>query len=265
MDSKPASEKPFSFLDAFAQSIVRRDWYRQAARIPTRSAVRYTLLLFLLTGTLTGAKHAMDAHAFLGDLAENIPDDFPTLTVEKGKARADGPQPRKITSRPLTLVIDTTGRQTSLGEDVLDGFFVSADRVLVKRSGYEAEALRFSDLPDTTITRQAILRLLDGARTAVFPLAIAGSLALTLVVKPAHLLLVSPFAFLINWRGKQGWKPPEIFRMGVFALTPALLADTFLTVTDLHGPVTFGFPLAVLAWYWAFGLTAPHRPAAVAS
>ncbi len=265
MNTDAPSEKLPTFLETFAQSIVRRDWYRQAARVPTRSAVRYAVLLFLLTGTLTGAKHAMDAHAFLGELAENIPDDFPALTIEKGKARAAGPQPRTITSKPLTLVIDTTGGRKSLGEDVADGFFVSADGVLLKRSGYEAEALRFSDLPDTTITRQAVLKLIDGARTAVFPLAIAGSLALTLVVKPAHLLLVSPFAFLINWRGKQGWKPPEIFRMGVFALTPALLADTFLTVTDLHGPVTFGFPLAVLAWYWAFGLTAPQRPAAVAS
>ncbi len=237
-----------SHLANFGRATYDLGLYPEVQRQRLRRTFAHLVLLVLLSTVAATVLVALAVRGLVGRVLPEV-DKLPTITIKDGQASANVPQPwvKKLgpdeqSGKEVVLIIDTTGTLTGFGEDQV-GLFLARRELLVKTNDRPEQSIALSRFGDRVIGPQLIRKwVLRLQWLAPLGFAAAAFVYYWLVKGLQALLLV-----LVGMLAASGRRRPlgfgALFSIGVYALTPAVLADCVL----------FFLPLAVPYW-WALYL-----------
>ncbi len=217
------------------------------------------LLLLLALCWIPGVINIHHSFAsFVDNEAPLIIEQVPDITIIDGQAFVDHPQPYTIrdpeTGEAL-LVIDTTGTITSLEQTDARGL-VTARQAIFKKSAIETRSFSFESVDHYTLDQQKVYHWLDIAKTyaapVLYPFCILGSFAYRIV----QALLYACIGLLLAALCKCRLPFDALLRLGVVAITPAILIGTLLNAAAIELPLAGLWFFLLAMGYLLFGIRA---------
>jgi hypothetical protein len=216
------------------------------------------LAICLIPGVLS--IHA-ELSSFLSEQAPKIISQMPTITISKGLASVDRPQPYVIkdekTGSPV-IILDTTGQITTLKETKASVLLTR--NAIIFRSDGEERTLDLTGLDDMTINRVKLYEMIDSLDSwfavLLYPIALLFSFAY-------HVLQVLVYAGVGLMYAKSLKAPLEyanLIRLSTVAITPAVLIGAMLVLGGLSIPAWWVFSFLFSLGYLFFGVKVNAGP-----
>jgi hypothetical protein len=200
--------------------------------------------------------------SFLQDDAPGIVSQIPVMTITKGAASFDAPQPHTITA-PKTgkvlAILDSTGKYTSL--DKTDALaLITKNNVIVRtkdKAGVdEIKTYSFEDVNEFKMDRQRLNDWIDMAGKFLVPAYYALMLLVSFLLKMTQLLIFGAIGLFIASWVKVSLRYAAALRLSAAAITPSLIIETVSGLFRI--PVPMGDTLSILLamWFLYFGIKA---------
>ena len=204
-----------------------------------RQKLRRTFVHLLLLVTIATASTTVWAMLKLRDAVRWLEphlDEIPTITIRNGEASADVDQPwvKRLGDdghgHEVVAIIDTTGERQGFEPNEI-GVFLKKHELLVKQVE-EERVIPLSRFPDTTVGPDIVRGWIKEAMRRA-PFYIGGSAFLWYLFAKSMQALLLVLAALI---GARRMRFGQLFTVGVYALTPAVLLGAALPFVKLHVP-----------------------------
>jgi hypothetical protein len=254
--------RQFSIFQIPIAAFHSRALYSEAARLWRGTGLGYLfLLLAFCTVPIVYALH-LRLDAFMRENLEHLAEQTPEITIRGGEAQLTVPQPHLIRdpdSGQTWVVLDTTGAVTDLaGQEA--AVLLTRRELLVRTGAARTHAIRLSDVPDFTVTRdrlrawgQSLTRWM--APTA-YPFVVAGAFA----GRALQALVYAAMGGIMAMNLKLSLPFTALLRLTVVAMTPAILIETGLSLAGFatsHAPLWESF---LTLCYVFLGLRAGAQP-----
>jgi hypothetical protein len=215
--------------------------YREVQRQRLRRTFAHLLILVLLSTVTTAIVVALATRGVVDRLLPEV-DKIPTIVIRDGEASVNVPQPwvkrlgrDEKSGKEVVLILDTTGTISDFRENEM-GLFLAKRELRARGPEGKTRAVLLKRFGDREIGPRVVREWLVRARVLV-PLGVAVlALFYFWVVKGLQAL----FLTLIGLIAATGRRRPlgfgALWAIGVYALTPAVLADCALWLA----PVTLG-------------------------
>jgi len=254
--------REYSILHAPLLSFFSRSLYQDVGRHWKGTCLLYLLLLLALCWIPIAAKMQVGLSRFIARDAPPIVKQIPAITIRKGQASIQEPQPYFIidpeSKKPLA-VIDTTGELTSLegtGAIVL----LTKSTVIAKKSKAETRTWDISGVRDFYVDSEAITGWLEvGRRWLViifYPFALLFSYVYRIVQALLYAAIGMAFASMLGARLAY----QTLIRLAIIATTPAIVLDTVCTLAGIDVPFWWVICFAIAMGYLFFAVKANAEP-----
>ncbi len=199
--------------------------------------------------------------AFVADEAPKLTAQLPHLTIHDGEASITEPEPFIVkdpdTGEPLAI-IDTTGSITSL-DDTPAKMLVMQTEAIYRENDFETQTFSFSEIEDFQIGPEQVDEWLKAlsrfAAPVLYPLAVLGSYVYRIVQALIYAVVGLLFASLFNVR--IGYA--ALLRLSVAAVTPCIIVNTVLGVSDVVLPFAPLWYFLVTMGYLLFAVSAASQ------
>jgi hypothetical protein len=178
---------------------------------------------------------------------------FPAITVKKGEASSPVTQPYTIyeeesNGKKFLAILDTTGATTNISNGVL----IKKDAVtIVNQLGGEVRTESLAKFPDMVITEASIKKTLS---TYIW-FVLLPWLVMVYTLKNLFLvIMLSLFSLLANSIYHNKLTYSQIFNLGIFALTPAVVLELIFAFARIEFPGFLWIYLGVYLFYLTMGL-----------
>ena len=218
----------------------------------------YLLLLLVVCWIAPISKLNAGLGSFIDNDAPRIISQIPVITIARGTASIEEPQPYYIkdpeTGRPL-MIIDTTGKITSLAETEA-AVLLTKTEGMVRKSEMETRTFSLAQMGDITLNQGLIWELLTGTKKLLFPMlypfAILGSFMFRIAQALIYGAIGMLFAFMFHSQ-----KPYDaLLRLAVVAVTPAIIIKTLVNLFGIVIPVPALWYFLIATGYLFFGVKA---------
>jgi len=220
----------------------------------------FAYLLFLLVICWIPSMVLLDVglSRFVRDEAPSIISQIPTITISKGEASVDAPQPCRITdpkTGKVLVILDTTGAITSLDNTNAVGL-VTKTAAIIKKNAVETRTFSFSEVRDFTVDKDKVTAWMNTVKRylmpVVFVLAILGSFVYRII-----LVLISAAIGILFAKGTRFERPYlSLVRLTVVAITPGVVISTVLDLVGFHVPWDGLVYMVMALAYLFFGVKA---------
>jgi hypothetical protein len=241
--------------------------YRAAAGTWRGWAVLYSLAVTTLSWAVLMPVNLPGIAERFDEFVDNFESSFPEFVVQQGEFRSDAPQPFALTDSKgqAVLIIDESIHGEAApdwgGGDI---FFIGRDYIFYGDST-RMSRLAMGDVPD--MDKAAAVRALRSIPgqiwsigAAIFPLLVAGSLALRMILTFLWALLAAG----VGKAFRRKFVFAGAFRVAAVASTPALIFSTVGDAMGLGGWVSW-VGLAATVFYILFGMFALDKAGAQGS
>jgi hypothetical protein len=230
---------------------------------------KYLIFLLFLVSIILSLKFTISFFIAMKNFAKSLPilleklKDFPEVTIQEGKILS--PKEKFIKSwEGFILIIDPAGEVNEylgiLGK-YPGGIIVIPNRIMTKSEKGKIEIHDVSGIPYFNLkfnqekgrlftlnfagkTFQPTLKEINhwvNIFSLIFlPLSLLFLFFILLVSKLFQIFLLSPLSLIINKIKKLGLKYQNLLNIGIFALTPSLILETFIKLIGISIPY-FGF------------------------
>ena len=243
-----------SHLETLAKVSFDLGVFPQVARQRVRRTLVYLLLLVAIATASSTTWIMFKLREGVRWLEPHL-DEIPTITIRNGEASADVEQPwvkrlgQDDKGHEVVAIIDTTGTLEGFEPNQI-GVFLKKTELVVKQDD-EQRIIPLSRFPDTTVGPDIVRGWIEEAmRRAPFYIA-AFLLAWYLFAKTMSAVALV-LAALITGRGLRFG---QLFSVGVYALTPAVLLSVVETFAPFHIPAFWLVYWAVATGYAIVGAT----------
>jgi hypothetical protein len=256
------SERRYGLFHPYGLSFFSRSFYADvAAHWRGLAFVHLFLALLLSAGAYTLHFRSL-IDAFVAEQAPAIIAQVPEVVISDGTVHVTVTEPyaiREPDSDRLFAVIDTTGKITSL-EQTEALLLLTASRLAVRLS---PEDIRIIDLRpiaslqiDRTSVSQWVQDIQKWAPFILFPLA----LGFSFIFRSLQAVLYGGLGMALAALHKTPLTFGAAVSVAIMAMTPVLLLDALLTLTEIYLPL-WGFVSFLLAvGYLVFGIRSAVRP-----
>lgn len=249
-----------NMFETFKKSIHNPSFYEGLREISMGSAVRYylksTLLLSFLMTVFLGVTLVPQGILFVKKYApEIVTTYFPkelTITLEKGEARVNVPEPYVIASKGVAkdalveqgfqnmLVIDTTQDFNKKTFEEYKSFALLTKNELVTKSARgEITIQDLKTFPALTIDQGRVLSWVSKIKNSIGYIVFAGLVGTFMVMMLSYalyfivLLLFACIPLLIAYLKKTPLSYANAYKMSLYAVVPALALKTLLNMAGL--------------------------------
>jgi hypothetical protein len=259
-------QRRYGRIQGLVLSLGSGPFYRDVARNWGGIGMLYLLMLLTVTWIPLLVKIQVSFNQFVRDDVPKALKDFPTITIQGGKASSPAPQPFEIkdpdTGKAM-FVMDTTGKFTSL--DQTPAIVLLTETKLFVRSQHKVDVHDLREFPDMTISKEWIQSWFDAfapwLAVVAFPLVMFGSIVRALIM----ILICGAIGMIFNNSNRAGLSFDALLRLAAVGMTLSVYVDTVLELAGVTVPFWFLIAAAMTTGYVAFGVKAAitEEPAAV--
>jgi hypothetical protein len=248
-----------SHLEALSRVSFDLGVFAKVARQRLRRTFAYLLLLVVLATTTTTIAWMMHLREAVRWLEPHL-DEIPTITIRNGEATADVEQPwvkrlgKDDSGLEVVAIIDTTGTRQDFAPNEM-GLFLKKTELVVKQVD-QTRVVPLSRFPDTTVGPDVVRGWIKTAMRRA-PFYIGGFLAAWFLFAKSMQALLLVLAALI---GARSMRMGQLFTVGVYALTPAVLIDCALSFLPVHVPAFWLVYIAIGVTYAIAGARRADAP-----
>jgi hypothetical protein len=244
-----------------------RPFYREVARTWRIRGFVYLLLLLSVCWVPALVQMSMEGSRFMATRADEFIRQFPTITINNGRASIDREEPLfihdRLTGQPV-VIIDTTGEI-----DSLDGtsayVLLTGSRLVTQRSELDTRSYDLSTIESLTLTPADAYRWLNMTMTwgpvVLFPFLVMGSFAVRILQTFFYALI----GMLLKVFTGADLDFAAMLSVSIMAITPAIVAATFLLAIGFNPPLGWLLFFGLSMAYLLFGLSATVKTGGNAS
>ena len=229
-----------SHLGSLARATYDLDLYPEVTQQRIRRSFAFLFLLILLSTVAVSVSAAVSVHKLAKKVRPEI-DKIPTVLIRNGQASANVPQPwvksfgKENGTSEMVFIIDTTGTREGFEENQV-GVFLKKTTVLVKQQSGETRSMPLDKIDDLVLSPDVVHHYVDKA-VRWTPFVVAGFMFVWYTIMKLIQSLILVLVGLIAGSGrKRTLRFGELFTIAVYALTPAILADSLLTLMPFDIP-----------------------------
>jgi hypothetical protein len=242
----------YSIIHPLYMSFFSKSLYQDVARNWRGLCLLYLLSLLALCLIPQVMMLQTDLTDYLNTQAPGIVRQVPTITIRNGEASISKPQPYFIrdgkTGQPL-MIIDTTGSITTL-KGTPASILLTKKSIIVRKDANETRSFALAGVDNYTVDKTDVYHLMDTLQNwfavMIFPFA----LLISFFFHSAEVLIYAVIAALFLRQSRFSLPFRSLFRLGVIAITPAMVTGTVLFIAGLEipywAPLSFMISLAYL-------------------
>jgi len=258
--------------ESFWQKIIKSfdpNFLGKAASRSLKEGLKYLLLLLLFISFILSLRYTIGFSIKVKNLLREFPNflekfkDFPEITIQEGKILS--PKEKIIKKwEGFIFIIDPAGEASeylSFMGNYPEGLVIIPNKVMIKFEKEKIEIYDISEIPYFNFkfnqekeklftlnfagktfqpTFKEINRWMNITFLALFPLFFLFFFFSSLVNKFFQIFLLSLLSLIVNKTKKAGLKYQNLLTIGIFALTPPLILETFVKLIGITIPY-FGF------------------------
>jgi hypothetical protein len=254
---------PYPIWRALYLAFYSRALYRDVAGRWRGAAFAYLAVLVVLWWIPGAVLLYQQTGEFMTNEAPQIVEQWPTVTVTRGHARADVTMPFAIVepvTRTRLVVIDTTGSTSTL-EAAQAPALLTATALILREGESGARSYPLADVEELVIDRALLQQWMDIVAAWVVPVATLFVMMFFYVYRLVQALVCAALGLLLVRATRANLDFAALVRLAIVALTPAVLLDALLWFagSGVSGPISF----AVTMGYLYFAIRANASPDAV--
>lgn len=201
-------------------------FYREMAERRFSEALRYFSLLILFVTLVLSVRFTFDIVKGLSQFEAWSQENLPEITILKGKASVNVPQPWQKEEEGIMMIIDTTGKTTEIEASYPRGVLLTQNRLFVKKSPYETRGYDLSGVQSFHLNAETIRRWRKIGQWVFPPLFALILFVYFWIGKFLQVFIFSGVSLLTNWIAKRGLSYRTLLTVGLYAMTlPFLLAS----------------------------------------
>ena len=230
--------KQYGMFHAPYMSFFSQDFYRDVDKHWKGTGFAYLLLLL----TICWIPTLVHLHLSFNDYVENdapaLIEQIPTITIAKGEASVDVPQPYEITDPDSDMVIgliDTTGKPVSLEETDARVILTKTD-VIYRKNAIETRTFSLQNVEHFVVDQETVAGWLEMVRKYIailaFPFAVLGSF----IFRVVQALIYAAIGILFCRMSKTERPYQTLLRLSVMAITPVIIVSTVFDMIGIKVP-----------------------------
>jgi hypothetical protein len=244
-------------------------FYKRVVKRPPIMALIFIITFGLVVGLLTSFGVTRGLGSLESDVLQALEEnEFPTITIESGIARADVSQPYTVyEDYEVAFIIDTTGQITQLERNGYDqGMLLTATELHVLNLDNDYNITDLDDLnlifaQDPLVVNAETISDIAGGFASIFSVvAFVALLVWHFIVRVAWVCLLALIVWAIVGTFWQGVKYAEIWILGVYSSIPALYFTYLLSKINLSICGLQTFLLGLIMLFVAYAVRPPTEP-----
>lgn len=197
-------------------------FYKTVKNFSSGKAFKYILSLVLFVSLALSIRYSFLLGKGLDMAMVWMKKNLPVIEIQNGAASVHAEEPYKMTEGDFAVILDTTGKTTSLDE-YKRGVLLMKDRVIYKESEMKAEIYKLADVKSLRIDENFMKAVQKNAVWIVFPFILLGIyiyLTIARLLQAVIFSLITIFAAAVN---KVQLAYSQIFSIGIYAVTLSTL------------------------------------------
>ena len=197
-------------------------FYKEVKNFSLGRSFKYLLsFVFIITLVLSIVYTVMLSKG-LNIAADWVKKNLPVIEIQNGVASVKAEEPYKITQDDVTVILDTTGKTTSL-DDYKRGILLLKDKVVYKESNAKTEIYSLAEIKSLRIDENFMNAIKKNAGWIMFPFMLLGIYIYFVAARLIQVLLFSIVTIFVSAVGKVQLGDGQILSIGIYAVTLSML------------------------------------------
>ena len=258
-DGQPDRDRrAYTIIHAFPMSFFSAALYRDVAHRWRGIGLCYLTILMLLGCLPLMYQIHLGLQEFLQNEAPKFFEQVPAFSINNGELSVDAEQPYSITdpdTGEVLIVIDTTGRHTSL-DDVEALGLVTKSKLIFQKDGGRSETFNLSEIDDISIDAGQLQEYTEIFAKGFGVVAVVSSYIASWMYRFFQMILFAVVALLFV-KPAGSIKFAAMLRIAAVAITPTVAACALTDLCHIPTPAWYWWPfcLALLIVYFWFGVS----------
>lgn len=197
-------------------------FYKDVKNFSVGKSIKYILLFILMISLVLTIRYSYGFGAGLKIAAEWMKKNLPVINIQNGIASVDVEQPYKISQDDMVVIIDTTGKTSSL-DGYKRGVLLMKDKVLYKESDAKTEIYNLADVKNLKIDQNFMNAVKNNAVWIVFPFMFVGIYIYLAVARFLQIVIFSLITIFAAAVTKTQLTYTQIFSIGAYAITTSMI------------------------------------------
>ncbi len=211
-----------TFLEEAWKAISDLKFYKEVRNFSTAKSFKYLLLFVFIITLILSIVYTVILSKGLNIAADWMKKNLPVIEIQNGVASVNAEEPYKITQNDITVILDTTGKTTSLDE-YKQGILLLKDKVIYKESNAKTEIYSLAEIKSLRIDENFINAIKKNAGWIIFPFMLLGIYLYFIIARLIQVLLFSIVTIFASAVGKAQLGYGQIFSIGTYAITLSML------------------------------------------
>jgi ABC-type sugar transport system permease subunit len=263
--------KRFSIFHPLYMSFYSAELYQDVGRKWKGVGLGYLFLAMALLQLPMAAKIHMSFTKWVATGAGEVVDKIPQINIRRGEVTTNVetpyfiPQPQDRANRlsptaEYLAVIDLTGKYKTL-EDVNADILLTRRALTVRNRPSEVRTYDLSQVQDFSMDAARVHGWLDASRLFVAPAFYVFVLVFSYLYRVVQVLLYAAIGILFARSLNAGLEYPALMRLAAVAVTPPMLLNEVVSLTQVNIPAWSLICLAMALGYLYFGIRSSGAPA----
>lgn len=210
------------FFEEIWKAISEFRFYKDVKNFPVWKSIKYILSFILVISFILTVRYSYGLGKGLNIAVEWMKKNLPVIEIQNGTVNVDVEQPYTISKDDMVVVIDTTGKTTSL-DGYKSGILLLKDKVLYKESAAKTEIYSLADVKSLRIDENFMNMVKNNAVWILFPFMLAGIYIYLVIARFLQILAFSLLSIFVAAVAKIQLTYGQIFNIGVYAVTASML------------------------------------------
>ncbi|MDD5680389.1 MAG: DUF1189 domain-containing protein [Candidatus Omnitrophica bacterium] len=238
------------FFDEMWKAISDFKFYREVKDFSAGKSTKYILSVVLLISLVLTVRYSYGMGKGLNIAVEWMKKNLPVIEIKDGAAVVSAEQPYEILQDDFAVILDTTGKTTSL-DGRKKGILLMKDKIVYKENESKTEIYSLADIKALRIDENFMNAIRKNAIWIIFPFLLLGIYLYMAIARFIQILLFSLITIFASAVTKVKLTYSQIFNIGAYAITASMLfgavAALFLKVIPGAGWVYCGMYIVYLA------------------
>lgn len=237
------------FFEEIWKAISDLKFYKEVKNFPVGKSIKYILSIVFLISLVLTIRYSYGIGKGLDIALEWMKKNLPVIEIKDGTAAVIAEQPYKIVQDDFVVILDTTGKTTSL-DGHKKGMLLMKDKVIYKESESKTEIYSLAEVKALRIDENFMNAIRKNAVWIMFPFLLLGIYLYLIVARFIQILIFSLITIFASAVTKIQLTYSQIFNIGAYAITASMffgaVAALFLRVIPGVGWVYCGVYAAYL-------------------
>lgn len=211
-----------TFFGEIWRAISDFKFYKDVKSFSVGKSIKYVLSFILLISLILTIRYSYGFGAGLNIAAEWMKKNLPVIDIKNGIASVDVEQPYKVSQDDMVVIIDTTGKTSSL-DGYKRGVLLMKDKVLYKESDAKTEIYNLADVKNLKINQNFINTIKNNAVWIILPFMFAGIYIYLAVARFLQIVVFSIITIFAAAVTKTQLTYTQIFGIGAYAVTASMI------------------------------------------